>query len=219
MKISQGIQSLLADSTTLYADLDSMRAENNPPSTIPPNILSTAMRPDIVIIDLSKNVWMLELTVSTNTPTGLSQTRTRKQNKTEYSNFVRDFESLGWKVNYNTVEIGSLGHFTQDTVEAVMDALPYEHIDDAISIVVRGATTANACSHQIFLAHKQIMWDSERTLLGQCNVMLYKINNNCIIINSIKLDLFFVIHLAMSPHSLISTNLVYACVRGHKLYI
>ena len=116
VKISQGIQSLLADSTILYVDLDSMRAENNPPSTIPPNILSTAMRPDIVIIDLSKNVWVLEVTVSTNTPTGLSQTRTRKQNKTEYSNFVRDFESLGWKVNYNTVEIGSPGYFTQDTV-------------------------------------------------------------------------------------------------------
>ena len=66
-------------------------------------------------------------------------------------------------MNYNAVEIGSLGHFTQDTVE---------HIDDAISIVVRGATTAIAYSHQIFLAHKQIMWDSERTLLGQCNVML-----------------------------------------------
>ena len=163
-KISQGIKSLLPESTTLYADLDGMRADNNPPSTISPNILSTAMRPDIVIIDLYKNVWMLELTVPTNTPTGLSQARTRKQNKPEYSNFVTDFESLGWKVNYNRVEIDSLGHFTQDTVEAVMDTLSYEHIDDDISIVVRGATTAIACSHQIFLAHKQIMWDSERTL-------------------------------------------------------
>ena len=121
MKISRGIQSLLPDTITLYADLDGMTAEKNPPSTIPPNILSTAMRLDIVIIDLSKNVWMVELTVPTNTLTGLSQARTRKQNKPEYSNLVTDFESLGWKVNYNTVEIGSLGHFTQDTVEAVID--------------------------------------------------------------------------------------------------
>ena len=113
---------------------------------------------------------MLELTVPTNTPTGLSQARTRKPNKPEYSNLVTDFESLGWKVNYNTVEIGSLGHFTQDTVEAVTDTLLYEHIDDAFSIVVRRATTAIACSNQIFLAHKQIMWDSERNLLGQSNV-------------------------------------------------
>ena len=73
VKISQGIQSLLPDSTTLYGDLDGMRAENNPPSTIPTNILSTAIRPDIVIIDLSNNVWMLELTVPTNTSTNLSQ--------------------------------------------------------------------------------------------------------------------------------------------------
>ena len=182
-KIPQGIQSLFPDSTTLYDDLDGMRTENKPPSTIPPNILSTAMRPDIVIIDLSKNVWMLELTVPTNTPTGLNQAQTRKQNKPEYSNLATDLESLGWKVNYNEVEIGSLGHFTQDTVEAVTDTLPYKHINDAISIVVRGATTAIGCSHQIFLAHKQIKWDSEdsvRTM--QCNV----IKKLCII-NKIKL--------------------------------
>ena len=56
-----------------------------------------------------------------------------------------------------------------------MDTLPYRHINDAISIVVEGLyTTAIACSHQIFLAHKQIVWDSERTLLGQCNVSYKK---------------------------------------------
>ena len=93
------------------------------------------MQPDIATIDLSKNVWMLELTVPTNTPTDLSQARTRKQNKPEYSNFATDFESFGWKANYNAVEIASLGYFTQDTDEAVMDTLPYEHINDAIAIV------------------------------------------------------------------------------------
>ena len=115
---------------------------------------------------------MLELTVPTNIPTDLSQAHKINQNTAT----LQHIESLGWKVNYNTVETGSLGHFTQDTVEAVTDTLPYEHFDDAISIVVRGATTAIGCSHQIFLAHKQIMWDSERTLLGQCNIMLYNIN-------------------------------------------
>ena len=79
---------------------------------------------------------MLEITVPTNTPTGLSQAETRKQNKPEYSNPATYLESSGWKVNYNAVEIDSLGHFTQDTVEAVMDTLPYEHIDGAISIAV-----------------------------------------------------------------------------------
>ena len=79
-----------------------------------------------------------------------------KQNKPEYRNLATDLKSLGPKVNYNKLKLALLAISPKDTVEAVMDTLPYEHIDDAISIVVRGATTAIACSHQIFLAHKQI---------------------------------------------------------------
>jgi len=50
MKISQLLQSLLPHSATLNSDLEGLRAESNPPSTIPPSILSTALRPDMVII-------------------------------------------------------------------------------------------------------------------------------------------------------------------------
>ena len=48
-KILQGIIPLLRSNSKLYADIDQWRAEDTPPSTIPPNILSTSSQPDIVI--------------------------------------------------------------------------------------------------------------------------------------------------------------------------
>ena len=52
---------------------------------------------------------MLELTVSTNSLAGLSQARSRKQNKLEYNIIVfSDIEACGWSVSYDTIEIGSL---------------------------------------------------------------------------------------------------------------
>ena len=65
-------------------------------------------------------MWMLELTVPTNSPTGLNQARMRKQSKPEYNCVVTDLVSVGWQVNYNTIKIDSLGHFAQDTLDAVI---------------------------------------------------------------------------------------------------
>ena len=47
-----------------------------------------------------------------NTPEGLRNDRDRKQNKTEYGILLLDLEDKGWIVSYDTIEIGSLGHFT-----------------------------------------------------------------------------------------------------------
>ena len=80
----KGLQKHLPPSVKVYADLDNMRAEINPPATIPPNVLIISLRPDIVII-VGKEICLLELTVPTNFPYGLSQARSRKQNKSEYN--------------------------------------------------------------------------------------------------------------------------------------
>ena len=54
---------------------------------------------------------ILELTVPINTPINLQQARHRKQNR-------------GWTVTYGTLEIGSLGHFQKETINAVKSILP-----------------------------------------------------------------------------------------------
>ena len=52
----------LRSDSKLNADIDEWRAEDIPPSTIPPNILSTSSQPDIVIVhSLFKQIHLLEL--------------------------------------------------------------------------------------------------------------------------------------------------------------
>ena len=91
-KILQGIIPLLCSDSKLYADIDQWRAEDTPPSTIPPNILSTLSRPDIVIVhSRSKQIHLLELTIPTNSQKGLDQARERKLNKPEYNYRFRSY--------------------------------------------------------------------------------------------------------------------------------
>jgi len=107
----------------------------------------------------------LELTVPTNTPEGLRNARDRKQNKTEYCILLSDLEDKGWTVSYDTIEIGSLGHFTNSTSEAIVLTLPLEHIQSMNRTLQEAAKTAISCSQQIFLAHKQLEWNPSRPLI------------------------------------------------------
>ena len=94
----------------IYADLDHWRAEDNPPTTIPPEILSTSSRPDIVIIHNTREIQILELTVPSNSKSALQNARIRKQNKENYNYLVNDLKDRKWNTTYHTVEISSLGH-------------------------------------------------------------------------------------------------------------
>ena len=137
----------------------------NPPTTIPPTVLTTSLRPDLVILENQDSIRMLELTVPTNTPEGLRIARDRKQNKTEYGIPCVDLEDKGWTVSYDTIEIGSLGHYTSSTSETVILTLPLEHIQSTKRILQEAAKTAISCSQQIFLAHKRPDWNPTRPLI------------------------------------------------------
>ena len=71
---------------------------------------------------MNKTVQVLELTVPNNTPDNLKQARQRKQNKSEYLSLFEDIENSGWSVTYDTIEIGSLGHYQQETINAIIQA-------------------------------------------------------------------------------------------------
>jgi hypothetical protein len=56
---------------SLYADQPGHRAVDNPATTVPPSLVVTSARPDIIIINSNashKTINLLELTVPTNTP-------------------------------------------------------------------------------------------------------------------------------------------------------
>ena len=163
-----------SNDTELYADLEGYRYENSPPTTIPSTILVTPLRPDLVILNNpSKNIHILELTVPTNTTQGIQNARTRKQSKEAYLSLIEDISSCKWSVTYDTIEIGSLGHYTSDSVNAVKNCLTQFHSDSvplnlkstALNILISASKVAISCSRTIFLAHRITSWNSNRELL------------------------------------------------------
>ena len=67
---------------------------------------------------------IIKLTIPTNTKDGLENARRRKQHKQEYGSLVNDIVSAGYyTVTYDTIEIGTLGHFTKDSIKSLRKAL------------------------------------------------------------------------------------------------
>jgi len=85
------------------------KSYRTPPSTIPPSILVTPLKPDLVLLHRVAN-----LTCSTNTKSNLAAAHSRKQNKKAYGILVSDMANQGWAVDYETLEIGSLGHYQRE---------------------------------------------------------------------------------------------------------
>ena len=45
-------------------------------------------------------------------------------NKLAYTQLISDLEAKGFKVNYSTIEIGSLGHYTSSATNAISGLMP-----------------------------------------------------------------------------------------------
>ena len=93
------------------------------------------------------------------------------QNKSEYLSLFEDISGRGWSVTYDTIEIGSLGHYQKDTIDAIKSVLPSISSDSraatsqAHKVLLSGSKTAMLCSRSIFLAHKCLNWNTEKPLL------------------------------------------------------
>ena len=76
---------------------------------IPPTIVQTGSRPDLVLVDsVDRTVWLLELTVSfqTNFDAG------NQIKKDRYASLSDDIEDENWKCNNLPFVIGSKGHIS-----------------------------------------------------------------------------------------------------------
>ena len=91
---------------SIYAGLPGMRASDCPQSTIPPFLLITPYRPDLVIFNKSNNsVAMLELTCPLDSVQNLESAMKHKQgerNTKKYSLSLIDWE---FAVFYSTIEL------------------------------------------------------------------------------------------------------------------
>ena len=107
----------------VYADLDQLRASENPPGTIPCQLVVTTARPDLVVIK-GNVIRILELTVCTNSREAMSNARTRKLSKISYQQLLGELERQGKDVRYITLEMGALGHYPGDLVALMSGVFP-----------------------------------------------------------------------------------------------
>ena len=121
--IASVIKSEISPPTVLYANLPGYRASDNPQSTLPSDVSVSYARPDIVMRE-GNVVKISELTVCSNTQRGFDEARSRKRNNHAYIQLISDIEAKGFKVNYSTIEIGSLGHYASGATNAISGLMP-----------------------------------------------------------------------------------------------
>ena len=169
------LKSNLDHDHTIYADLPGLRALDNPPLTIPPSVIPTSARPDIFIKNNSE-IHILELTIPMNTSNGLKAARSRKQSKQIYISLVNDLITKGYSVNYDTIEIGSLGHFERDSISALHSILPNLSIKSISHSMLLLSKIAIMCSRHIFLSRLQHSCFPHHYYLCKFLFYLYVIN-------------------------------------------
>ena len=131
----------------------------NPPATIPTSITTTTARPDVVVIQ-NNRIILLELTVPTNTPEGLQEARRRKQLKPNYLALLNDLETLGFQSVLETIEVGTLGHFNNQTIASLHALLPNLQRNSVRRILLDLSKTSVSCSAHIFNARLSTTWTS-----------------------------------------------------------
>ena len=104
--MAETLKESLPDNIHLYADLEDHKVCGG---TLPPNIVQTGSRPDLVLVDIGqRTVWLLELTCSFES----NFEAANKRKKERYEGLATDIEDSGYKCNNLPFEIGSRGYIS-----------------------------------------------------------------------------------------------------------
>ena len=104
--IVETLKERLPSHLDLFSDLEGHSINGG---SLPPHIIITQSRPDLVIIHKTeKTVWLFELTVSFETNTEAAHARKKER----YASLAEDIEAEGYKCNNVPFEVGSRGHIT-----------------------------------------------------------------------------------------------------------
>ena len=158
----KSLQPLIQKEYNLFADIEGVRASDTPHATIPPSILSTSARPDLVAMsNKEKKFQILELTICTNTDKNFASARSFKHSKPNYIQLVADLKMKGYTVMFDTLEIGSLGHWSINTQNA-LDRFIKDTCNPQRSVTRRILQDASkisiSTSQTIFFARKSTPW-------------------------------------------------------------
>ena len=141
--------------TTIYADIESFKINN---STIPADILTTAVRPDIVILNRKEHrIELLELSCSFET--NVESAHQKKFRK--YLDLQEDLQNMGWSVQLVPFEIGSRGYVTKRNRESITQCLKRNHMKVKHNQLFKDLSKISLlCSFVIFQAHCQPAWQA-----------------------------------------------------------
>ena len=103
---------------SVYCNLQCFRATGNPPSTIPPEILPTSARPDIVIVSAGC-ISMVELAVPWSSEDILASAKRHKTTKDKYRLVLSHVASRNIRAELITMESSCLGHHMNDLFRAL----------------------------------------------------------------------------------------------------
>ena len=165
MKITKSLRQLLLPVYHLYGDLDGYRASDNPQTTIPPELLITTARPDIVIFNGS-DVLLLEPTVPHNSKQMIIEAHKRKEGKINYNCLLGDLENIGVNSTLITLEIGSLGHWLSSSSGILTKHLDSITKSNFRALLDEAGKIAITASFQIFLSRHEKHWPRRRALLA-----------------------------------------------------
>jgi len=159
---------VLPEQCTVYVDLPGGRASDCPQATVPPSMLITPSRPDIVIHNRGTNaVAILELTCPLESVHHLESARARKLAKEDYQLLLSELDRLGIVCSYNTIEISVLGHYLPVSLSSFRNCVNFIQNDFVLStsqckkIFDQGAAVSIRSSRRIFLARSSQEWCME----------------------------------------------------------
>ena len=104
VKLLSTIKMLLSPEDRIYGDLSSFRASDNPLATVPPEIVVTSARPDMVVVR-NCEILLIELTVPYNSPESIANAHSRKEAKENYNMLLGDLEAKGYSASLLAIEI------------------------------------------------------------------------------------------------------------------
>ena len=147
----------------LYGDLNGFRAMENPPSTVPPDLLPTSDRPDIVFIREDNKVIIIELTVPFNSPDSINTAHNFKTSK--YQILLSDLETRGYIADLVTIEVVALGHYFRRSCSSLHRVLPSLSKTIIRKLMDDTGKLAITASQRIFMARREEYWNSAQSLL------------------------------------------------------
>ena len=141
------------DNLEIFVDLPNLDFNG---STIPPDILTTTQRPDIVILNRAeKKIFLLELTCSLEQNADTANA----YKTTKYTPLKADLEAKGLSVSLVPFEVGSRGHISKENKMRLITVFVKNGLKLNVHKLVKQISKISLlCTFSIFHAFQQPTW-------------------------------------------------------------